>query len=165
MSANPRMVVRDSAEGDRYVSTIVHWQHHEGGGEAHCLARLHRSADGGRVVAILSELRTNPGKGILLDVSGAAEALLAQVASEVSVQPDAVVWLAHHGTFSTYDQIEADTFTAVDLLWTGDHFEDSLARHRLLPRAEAEDLMRGISFRPLPEVMEELQGTVWYMPS
>jgi hypothetical protein len=125
------------------LTAVVRWEYRYGG-PAHCLGRLYSSSSS-QLIAVLSEVRTNPDTRSMssADQSRIAEAFLAVMPVEVPLEPRAVVWVAHHGEFSSYDAFGApDSFTWLKLGWDGHqyHYEGS----RLLDSDEAEVLLAGL---------------------
>lgn len=142
------------------TSALLSWEHRRGG-TAHCLVRL-RTLDGRdqavggalETLAVVSELRDNPpGRGILSDFGGVAEAVLAQLVPPAS-PPDAVTWYAHHGEFSTYDDAGPETLTRVDLRREGRRYVDDVRGHHLLGWEEAAELAQLLRLEPVDQVLE-----------
>lgn len=138
------------------LPTVIHvnlsWEHRRGG-RAHCLARLiNHNHD--QSVVILSELATNPrGRGIAGDVASAAEAFLNHLRQiGTSLVPDSVIWVLHHGQFSSPDSFGApETFTQVSPIWSDGRYVDDLANHRLLSEEEVERLLVGVTLAPVEQ--------------
>ena len=135
------------------VSTILHWQHRRGD-EAHCLARLVWSPDR-RPVAVLAELASNPeGRSLADDAAAAADAFVAYLKRvDVSVAPDAIVWLLQHGEYSYPDAVgEPESFTRLALTWSDNRYMQDPDREELLTLPQQHDLLGA----PLPAVQAAL---------
>jgi hypothetical protein len=147
--------------GGRELAAILHWQHHNGG-PAHCLVRWHRSPPPARPVAVVSEIRSNPeGRGIDTDFPaiGAAllTALLTALPPDDQVDPAEIIWIAHHGEFSYYDEPDSpESFTAIEMRWEGGRYQDDLHWHRELPPSEAAALLSDMPLAPVPEALSRL---------
>jgi hypothetical protein len=146
-------VIRDA---DGTVTSLVHWRHRRGG-HAHCLARLY-PASGGRVVALISELASNPNdRGIASDFAAVADEVLRIARDQIGVEPDRLIWLAHHGAFSVAGAFDPETFTLVPLTWAQDGYVDDLHTHRLLHEAAVHQVLSGITPRPVLDAVDALQ--------
>ena len=95
------------------TSAMLTWQHRRGR-PARCLIRLRtirgpHDSPGLSTAAIVSELRDNPrGYEIGSDFAGLADTALPQLIPPMC-PPEAVVWYAHHGPFSSYDPTGPET--------------------------------------------------------
>jgi hypothetical protein len=157
--APDRQEVTRLVSGMLVLSALVEWRHQRGPGPR-CLGRLLSGAPGG-VVGVLSEVRGNPaGCGVSADPAGAADALIAGAGSAEgfgAVDPAAVSWILHHGSFSAFDNPAApETFTlAGGMRWDGRFYTDDLDGHRLLSAAEAVALLGG-GLEPVADVLARL---------
>lgn len=127
------------------LQTIVYWQHSFQGqseGEAHCLARVYRLPSQQGVV-VFSALRDDERVGLILDLPGAANALLPTIAS-LNLDRSAVRWVSHHGSFSHYEALEQEEFCQVDLRWNGAAWEGSLTDIHVLSPAAVIELQKSI---------------------
>lgn len=87
----------------------------------------------------------------LTDLSGAVPAALA--ALDPTLDSQSVMWLAHHGAFSSPDLAGApETLTAVQIRFDGT-FRSDLTDQRLLPREESDALRRLLGLIPVPQVL------------
>jgi hypothetical protein len=131
---------------------LVRWEHGSGG-SAYCLARLFLRP--GRPVIVLTELAGNPDAvGLTTDFGGAATAAWATFSRQAELNPETIVWLAHHGDFSSYDATGApETFTEVQVRFDGSRYHCEPVDHRLLPVAEAEAWRRALRLDPVPVVL------------
>lgn len=139
------------------ISCVVRWAHPLGA-QAHCLARLVIGAPSAPVVAVLSEIASNPDElGIAGDFAAAADAFV-QVLIDAGrdVDPAGLVWFAHHGPFSSYDPAGPETFTEIALTFDGRHYHDDLARDRLLTGVEVSRLVKPLGLRPVEQVLADL---------
>ncbi len=144
-------------------SALLRWSHRHGG-TAHCLARarlLDTGAHGDgaqqapvmQAVVVLSELRDNPrGRGITADVPGALRAARA-VLLPSAYPPDRVIWLVHHGQFSTYDPAGPDTLTRLAPHWDGQVHLDDVHDHELLGQDLTAALTRSLGLGPVEDVL------------
>lgn len=132
------------------LQTIVHWPHAYTG-VAHCLARIYRLPE--QVLVVLSAVRSNPiWLGLTLDFPGAANALQSTIES-LGIAPVAIMWIAHHGEFSSYDAVGPEEFSQVKLHWTNDAWVGNLADwHRLAP-ATVDQLQQTVALAPVLEVL------------
>jgi hypothetical protein len=156
MSSAPHALVIDGP-GGRKVAMLLTWEHAHGG-QARCLARLALPQTAARPVAVLSELAENPrGLGLASDVPGAARAFQAQMSSYAVLEGPTVVWLLHHGSFSSADAYGApETFTrvapaAADAGLTG-------ASQQLLTPGEVLDDIAPLDLSPVEAVLDELRS-------
>jgi hypothetical protein len=142
----------------RQFQAIVHWRHKRG--PAHCLARVHLPQTG-TPLAIISEIRSNPDRqDIGSEFPTVADATLAALPPDAEVDPQAVIWVAHYGEFSSYDAYAApEGFDRVMLAWDGAHYRGRSKDHHILKRDEAEELLAGVSLAPIPDVLRELGWT------
>ncbi|HEX3733089.1 MAG TPA: hypothetical protein VHU91_09245 [Mycobacteriales bacterium] len=141
--------------GYQRIETILHWENVKG--TAHCLARAFIPESSERpAVVILSEIRTNPnGLGITLDFAGAAMALRENMAGELG-DPESIVWIAHYGTFSSYEYYPApDEFIRVYLRHKRNVYIDDLSFHEKIGNEEIpSDVLESLD--PVPETLEKL---------
>lgn len=139
------------------VSCVVRWAHPLGA-QAHCLARLIRGAPTTPVVAVLSEIASNPDElGITGDFAAAADAFVELLASAGrDVNPAQVVWIAHHGPFSSYDPAGPETFTEVALVFDGQRYHDDLAGDRLLTDVEVTQRVKPLGLSPVEQALADL---------
>ncbi|MGH3671806.1 MAG: hypothetical protein ACRDSH_14410 [Pseudonocardiaceae bacterium] len=140
------------------VSCILRWSHRLGA-QAHCLARLIIGASSTPPVAVLSEIATNPDeRGITGDFAAAADAFIEVVASAVGdLDPGGVVWIAHHGPFSSHDPAGPETFTEIALAFDGQHYHDDLTGDRLLTSDDVTRRMGPLGLTPVPEMLADLR--------
>lgn len=146
------------------TSAILGWPHRRGG-SAHCLIQLRTLEGPGEDVAttvIASELRTNPpGRGASTDFAGLAAAAADHIIPAAR-RGEAIVWVVHHGPFSTYDHTEEpDTYTQVHLEWdqhTG-YLDPGPHAHRLLTDAEAADLVAALRLEAVEDVLRAWSWT------
>jgi hypothetical protein len=157
MSSEGQTLVLDTS-GSRRVAMILEWEHSQSG-RAHCLARLMLRPAPAPPVAVLSELVDNPDRfGLTGDMGGAAAAFLERMRPYADLDPDRVVWIAHHGPFSSPDDDGgAETFTRVDLAPHHGVFRDDLSGHRLLTPAQVLAEIAPLHLHPVPEVLAELR--------
>ena len=140
------------------ASCILRWSHRLGGA-AHCLARLVIAAPSTPLVAVLSEIASNPDElGIIGDFAAAADAFVGVVASAVGGldDPAGVIWVAHHGPFSSHDPAGPETFTEIALAFDGQHYHDDLLGDRLWGVEEVTRRVRPLRLKPVPEALAEL---------
>lgn len=139
------------------VSCVVRWAHPLGE-HAHCLARLVLGAPTAAVVAVLSEIASNPDElGITGDFAAAADAFLDVLrGAGREVDPTEMVWIAHHGPFSSYDPAGPETFTEVTLVYDGQRYHDDLSRHQLLTGGEVSQRIKPLGLRPVEQVLADL---------
>jgi hypothetical protein len=136
-------------------SRIVHWEHPRG--PAHCLARVFLDSPAGGTIVVLSEIRSNAElRGITSGFAGAADALWALLPGAPPVVPEKIVWIAHHGPFSYYENVGDESFTRVNLTWDGERHHGSYADQHLLSRADADRLLDGLELEPVPAAVERL---------
>jgi hypothetical protein len=138
---------------------LVRWQH-SSGGPAYCLARLVVRPTPEPPVIVLTEVAGNPDAvGLTTDFAGAATAALSTLDRQSELDPRAIVWLAQHGEFSSYDAAGApETFTEVDLTFDDTRYHCELTDHRLLPVAEAEAWRQALQLDPVPVVLSDLHA-------
>ncbi len=153
-SEDPRIAL---SAGGRVRTAVVRWQHRRGG-EAHCLVRLHLPWLLERLVAVVSEIRTNPeGRGIISDFPGVAAAVLRIVPTYLGVGPRDVIWVAHHGEFSYPDaQGSPEIFTRIEMRWDGEHYRDDLRWHHRMTPAEVAELLGDLRLAPVPHALAQL---------
>jgi len=146
------------AGDSREQAAIVHRQHRNGA-PAHCLARLTIGPSLERPVVVLSELASNPDAvGLITDLPGAVPAALA--ALDPTLDSQSVVWLVHHGPFSSYDAAGApETFIAIQVHFEGNYRSD-LTDQRLLGPEEADSLRKLLGLAPVPNVLSSLDYQV-----
>jgi hypothetical protein len=78
---------------------------------------------------------------------------------QAAVDPRAIVWLAQHGEFSSYDAAGApETFTEVRVSFDGTRYHTELTDHRLLPVAEAEVWRQTLQLDPVLPVLTALRA-------
>jgi hypothetical protein len=135
-------------------AALVRWQHRNGA-PAYCLGRLVIRPGLERPVVVLSELAGNPDAvGLITDFPGAVPAALA--ALDPTLDSQSVLWLAHHGAFSSYDAAGApETFTAVRVRFDGNYRSD-LIDQRLLPPEETDPLRQLLDLAPVPQVLSSI---------
>lgn len=145
--------------GARTFATILTWPHTLGR-TAHCLARLVLRAAPAVPVAILSELANNPdSRGISGDMPGVATAFLDRLGGYARLDPDQVLWIAHHGPFSSVDDDGSnETYTRVELTWTGSAYTGDLRGQHLLTPTQVADLTGPLNLRPVADVLAELRA-------
>jgi hypothetical protein len=144
--------------GSRRVAMVLEWEHSQGG-RAHCLARLMLRPAPAPPVAILSELADNPDRfGLTGDMGGAAAAFLTQMRPYADLDPRRLVWIAHHGPFSSADDDGGgETFTRVGLTHHHDALHDDLSAHQLLTPPQVLAEIAPLHLHPAPEVLAELR--------
>lgn len=142
------------------ITTVLTWPHTLGG-TGHCLARLVVRAAPAAPVAVLSELADNPdSRGISGDMPAVATAFVASFSSIVRLDPDEVLWIAHHGRFSSVDDDGSDeTFTRVELTWANDSYTGDLHGQHLLTPAQAAELTEPLKLAPVADVLADLRST------
>ena len=145
--------------GIKVIKTIVRWQHKRGG-ESHCLARAYVRPALGNALAIISEIRSNElREGIVLDFDGMANALMQCLSWEIAVSPNDIIWVAHHGEFSSYNAVGQDQFSWVRLKWTARHFQGELRDWKLLDKKEIAEFLGILELESVFEVLGELGWT------
>jgi hypothetical protein len=73
------------------------------------------------------------------------------------VEPESVVWVAHHGAFSYPDAQDApEVFTLVPLTWTGTAYQEDLRERRRLRGADLAEVLGSMPLAPVPQVVEGL---------
>lgn len=156
MAGDPHSQLIVVAPDVRQFRTILHWEHRFG--PAHCLARLHLPGPPDVPVAIVSEIRSNPGeRGIGSHFPVVADALLSALPAEVTVRPSEVVWVAHFGEFSSYEALDApDNYLRILLAWDGEHYGGDVSGHLVMGRTEVDDVIGHIGLAPVAEVLQEL---------
>ena len=139
------------------VSGVIGWTHALGE-QAHCLARLVLGAPTAPVVAVLSEIASNPDElGITGDFAAAADAFLdVLTGAGRHVSPREVAWIAHHGPFSSYDPAGPETFTEIALAFDGHHYHDDLVGDRLLTEVEVTQQVTPLRLRPVAQVLADV---------
>lgn len=157
MTTETQALVLDAAD-TRRVAMVVEWEHNLGG-RAHCLARLMLRPAPAPPLAVLSELADNPDRfGLTGDMGGAAAAFLAHIGPYARLDSKDMVWIAHHGPFSSVDDDGgAETFTRVVLEHDHDVFRDDLTGHHLLTPAQVLAEIAPLHLHPVPEVLAELR--------
>jgi hypothetical protein len=142
------------AAESRDRATLVRWQHRNGS-PAYCLGRLVIRPGLDRPVVVLSELAGNvDGASLTTDFPGAVPAALA--ALDPTLDSQSVLWLAHHGAFSSYDAAGApETLTAVQVRFDGNYHSD-LTDQRLLPPEEADSLHQLLGLAPVRQVLDSI---------
>jgi hypothetical protein len=145
------------------TSAMLTWQHRRGR-PARCLIRLRtirgpHDSPGLSTAAIVSELRDNPrGYEIGSDFAGLANTALPQLIPPMC-PPEAVVWYAHHGPFSSYDPTGPETLTRVALAWDGERYlEPTDDDHRLLSPKQFRDYTALLHLEPVEDL---LASRVW----
>lgn len=103
-----------------------------------------------------SAARRMVGVGIVGDFAGAANALIDSLQGQPPLAPAQLVWLAHHGSFSYYENVGDETFTRVDLKWDGERFHGSYKEQHLLTDTEVTRLLSGVELKPVPTAIAEL---------
>lgn len=143
--------------GSEQVSGVIGWTHALGE-QAHCLARLVLGAPTAPVVAVLSEIASNPDElGITGDFAAAADAFLEVLTGAGRhVNPREVAWIAHHGPFSSYDPAGPETFTEIALAFDGHHYHDDLVGDRLLTEVEVTQRVTPLRLRPVAQVLTDV---------
>lgn len=137
----------------RQLRATLRFEHDDGDGC--CLARL-VLRDQGPPVAVVSELRDNPWlRGIGTDFGRVADAVRAEFGEDVPW--DRVVWVQHHGDFSSRDARDApESFTVTEVTWFNGHFHadaDGFHRYRARPFAER---YGDLGLDPVPDVLRAL---------
>ncbi|WP_158997492.1 hypothetical protein [Streptomyces aureus] len=157
MTDEARILIVDT-EGTRRVALLLQWSHSTGE-QAHCLARLVlRQAE--PPLAVLSELDSNPDRlGLTGDMAGAADAFLVQLQPYADLDPQQVVWIAHHGSFSSPDSHGApETFMRVELPRGESGFQNDLRGHHMLADDQAATVVGPLNLQPVPQVLTELRS-------
>ncbi|WP_344267133.1 hypothetical protein [Streptomyces sodiiphilus] len=96
--------------------------------------------------------------GLTGDMGGAASAFLEYMEGYARLDPESLVWIAHHGPFSSADDDGGgETFTRVDLAHHHDAFHDDLSGHHLLTPAQVLAEIAPLRLHPVPEVLAELR--------
>lgn len=141
------------------ANALVRWQH-SSGGPAYCLARLVVRPAPAPPVIVLTEVAGNPDAvGLTSDFAGAATAALSTFGRQAALDPRAIVWLAQHGEFSSYDAAGApETFTEVRVSFDGTRYHTELTDHRLLPVVEAEVWRQALQLDPVLAVLSGLHA-------
>jgi hypothetical protein len=67
-----------------------------------------------------------------------------------------VVWIAHHGPFSSSDPTGPETFTEIALTVDAQRYHDDRAGDRLLGAQEVIRRVRPLGLKPVPEVLADL---------
>ena len=148
------MIEERAADGTRAYLTMVHWRHRRGG-ESHCLARIVRPPAGPPAV-VITEVRSNAYlRGIMSDFPAVAEVVLAAARPAVELPPAEVVWIAHHGQFSSYEDVGPETFFLIPLSWDGEHYHQD-GPERLLDPAELAQALGGADLEPVPAAVTRL---------
>ena len=140
------------------ASCVLRWSHRLGGA-AHCLARLVIAAPSIPPVAVCSEIASNPDElGIIGDFAAVADAFVEVVASAVGGldEPAGVIWVAHHGPFSSHDPAGPETFTEIALAFDGQRYHDDLVGDRLWGAEEVTRRVRPLRLKPVCEALAEL---------
>lgn len=135
---------------------VVQWQHEYG--LAHCLARVYARTVSRGPLVIVSEIRSNPdSRGIGGDFGAVADSVLAVLPAEYAASPQNIVWLKHHGEFSSYDAFGApETFTLVQADWDGEHYRCDIAGMHLMAQWEIDDLLVQVELDPVADVLARL---------
>src|SRR5947209_10812184 len=157
------MVIQGGVRIDRsgtveQVSCLLRWSHRLGGA-AHCLARLVITAPSTPPVAVCSEIASNPDElGIIGDFAAVADAFLEVVASAVGGldEPAGVIWVAHHGPFSSHDPTGPETLTEIALAFDGQRYHGDLVGDRLWGGEELTGRVRPLRVQPVPGALAEL---------
>ncbi len=157
MSGDRHALILDEA-GSRKVAMLLEWDHARGG-RAQCLARLALTKDSNRPVAVLSELAENPRRlGLASDVEGAARAFRDHMSPYANLDGSTVVWLLHHGAFSSVDALGApETFTRVAPRTT-DFESPSVSGQQLLSPGQVLDDVTPLELSPVEAVLDELRS-------
>ena len=138
------------------MSRILQWVHSRGGA-AHCLARVFLDTPAGAPIVVLSEIRSNPDEcGLVGDFAGAANALIDSLRGMIRLAPAQLVWLAHHGAFSYFENVGDETFMRVDIKWDGERFYGSYEEQHPLSDAEVARLLGEVELKPVPAALAEL---------
>ena len=153
---NDVKAIKTSEAGVNCIKSILHWPH-KNGGEAHCLIRIFTWESPSRAIAVASEIESNPlGLEISDNVEGMAEALARSFGADIPSRMEAMVWIVHHGRFSFFEALHQETFTRVDLKWTGRSAECDLSDWHLLQPSEIRALLDGVALEPVQTVLGEL---------
>jgi hypothetical protein len=157
MTVDTPVLVLDASR-ERRVAALIRWAH-DLGGEAHCLARLVLRASPEPPVAVLSELADNPDHlGLVGDMAGVARAFVERMRPYAHLDPATLVWIAHHGPFSSVDNYSApETFTGVDVSYRGGLFHSDLRGQHLLSAAQVLAIVNPLHLHPAVEVLTELR--------
>lgn len=143
--------------GVRQFHTILHWEHEFG--PAHCLARMQFVNSEKTPTVVVSEIWTNkPERGITYDFPPVAEAFLGVLPANLRMSPESIVWIAHFGEFSSYEDLDApDSFVRVMLNWDGAAYHGSSSGHHRMKQSEAGEVLRDFDLTRVPEVLRELK--------
>lgn len=119
-------MIQQTIDNQQIIKAIVHWKHDRG--DSHCLVRVYVQPE--RVTVLASEIRSNfrddyKNEGISSGLAGVANALLECFPKIFSVEPERIVWIAHYGAFSDYENIGTDSFHPKLLHFNNGRFEDS----------------------------------------
>jgi len=146
----------EEKNGLSQVKAIVHWQHQRGE-EAHCLVRVYADRLNQRTVVLLSEIRSNSRvTGLMSDLEGVANALWICIGDHIVMSAHTVRWVAHHGSFSSYDAVGNESFTEVEFRKQGNLYF-LRADHRLSP----DEVTQMIGVGSLESVYDALRELGW----
>ncbi|MFF7264828.1 hypothetical protein ACFZCL_31750 [Streptomyces sp. NPDC008159] len=139
----------------RYFEDVVDWRHRRAG-RAHTLVRAVFSTTTGRVVAVVSELASNPDdRGVTDDFGSVADAVLPALRRAFGAEPVEVFWIAHFGAFSYHDPTGPESFTQI-LLTTGPNGHvDDLTGDRTFTVRDVEELL-GRALEPVDRVLARI---------
>lgn len=106
------------------VSAIVTYRHRNGA--AHCLGRLFMPEFG--PVGMLSDIRCTPyGCKLGRDADVAATAFVRLIPPGLGVAPEQITWIAHYGTFSSWEWYESpEAFVRLYFDWGGVQYHKAM---------------------------------------
>jgi hypothetical protein len=139
------------------ATALLSWSHRRGG-QARTLVRLRtiRTDVGLATAVVASELRDSPrGHEIGSDFAALANTALRQLIP-AAVPPQAVVWYAHHGEFSSYDPSGPETLTKIDLRWDGEQYLDPTPTdHHLLSTHQFTEYSALLQLEPVDALLSQ----------
>jgi coenzyme F420-reducing hydrogenase beta subunit len=147
-----------------HIETLVEWRHPLG--EAHCLGRFVGSPSGAEGVVVLSEVADNDNAtGLSANVGGAATAFVQKIADRVRIDSASVLWITHHGDFSSVDAWGSpETFTRVEVSVDKGRLREDMRRERRLGPQEVRNLIVPLGLRPVTEVLGDLRSSTGTEP-
>ncbi|MCL6738647.1 hypothetical protein [Streptomyces neyagawaensis] len=139
----------------RYFEDVVDWRHRRAG-RAHTLVRAVHSTTTGRVVAVVSELASNPDdRGVTDDFGSVADAVLPALRRAFGTEPVEVFWIAHFGAFSYHDPTGPESFTQILLTAGPNGHVDDLTGDRTFTVRDVEELL-GRALEPVDRVLARI---------
>lgn len=151
-----RNILISNRQGATHLESLVSWNHPLG--EAHCLGRLIVPASTAAGIVILSEVASNStNTGVSSDVNGAANSFLEIIEPHFSLSPVDLMWLIHHGDFSSADDWGSpETFTKVKLELRAGRLHENMQQEHLLEPDEIQEYVTPLGLRPVTEVLADL---------